>query len=203
MPQAGGLWQGERSTADAAIRYGSSMRCLRPTVLSLLLATTSLVGSCDRAPPLMVWVDGFAPENVSFEVKDLGPLDDAGITAVKRQGSIDGVMRLPPGTCSGPCRVASLSVYVVNRGPQPEGPPVVRLDVPEGQPRRLPIAFGGKQIDPGRTGRVRWLVELHPGEERLTATVSSSITFDTTTTPMPAPTPPMPTTTPTPTTPTP
>ena len=62
-----------------------------------------------------------------------------------------------------------------------------RLAVPPGKERRLPIAFTGSDVDPGRTGRIRWLVEMYPEEKDLTATLSSSVRFDVTTN---APTPP-------------
>jgi hypothetical protein len=154
----------------------------------LLSAVAVLATGCDEAPPLTLWVDGFAPEQVSFEVKDLGPLDDVGIATARREQAADGVMRLPPGSCPDRCRVAEVTVFITNRTANPEAPPVVRLTAPPEKPRRLPIAFSGARIDPGRTGRVRWLVELWPGEARLEATLSSSVGFDVTTT-TPAPTP--------------
>jgi len=158
--------------------------------LLLLSAVAVLAAGCDEAPPLTLWVDGFAPEHVSFEVKDLGPLDEPAIAATRRERAADGVMRLPPGSCPDRCRVAEVTVFVTNRTASPEAPPVVRLTAPAEKPRRLPIAFGGARIDPGRTGRVRWLVELWPGEARLEATLSSSVGFDVTTTTSPAPPPP-------------
>jgi hypothetical protein len=167
--------------------------------LPALSLAALLAFGCDDAPPLTLWVDGFAPEHVSFEVKDLGPLDDVGIATARREKAADGVMRLPPGSCPDRCRVAEVTVFVTNRTTTPEAPPVVRLTAPPEKPRRLPIAFGGARIDPGRTGRVRWLVELWPDEARLEATLSSSVGFDvTTTTPPPPPSPPSTTASPTP-----
>jgi hypothetical protein len=154
----------------------------RPMRLSALPLFALLTFGCERTPPLTLWVDGFAPEHVSFEVKDLGPLDEVGIAATRRERAADGVMRLPPGSCPERCRVAEVTVFVTNRTGNAEAPPVVRLAAPPGRPRRLPIAYGGARIDPGRTGRVRWLVELWPDEERLDATISSSVGFDVTTT---------------------
>ncbi len=144
----------------------------------LLSAVAVLATGCDEAPPLTLWVDGFAPEHVSFEVNELGPMDEAAIAATRRERAADGVMRLPPGSCPERCRVAEVTVFVTNRTASHEAPPVVRLAAPPDKPRRLPIAFSGAHIDPGRTGRVRWLVELWPGEARLEATLSSSVGFD-------------------------
>lgn len=138
---------------------------------------------------MTLWVDGFAPENVSFDVSDLGPLDDAALAAQKARPDVDGVMALPPGSCDGPCRAAQVSVFVANRGTTPEPPPVIRLDAPVGKARRLPIAFRVPQVDPGRTGRVRWVVQLWPDEAQLTATLSSSVALDVKVSPLPTPTP--------------
>lgn len=147
-------------------------------VSAVALSTLSAVGGCSKAPPLMLWVDGFPPENVSFDAEDLGHLDDAALAAQRNRPDVDGAMRLPAGSCDGPCRVAQVTVFVVNRSKTPEAPPVVRLDAPAGRVHRLPIAFHVPQVDPGRTGRVRWVVELWPEEQQLTATLSSSVTLE-------------------------
>ena len=132
-----------------------------------LLAMVALA-SCDDAPPVLVWVDGFAPDHVTFDVEDLGALDDAALAARAKSADIDGVSRVNAGACAaekgGVCRAALLTVFVNNRGTEPIPPPVVRLAVPQGQSPRLPIAFGAHQIDRGRTGRVRSIVQLYPGE---------------------------------------
>lgn len=168
---------------------------MKPALVVAALAAV-IVGGCQRETPLMVWVDGFQPENVRFEVQDLGPQTAEQLAAVRRQPDVDGALLLPPGTCGGPCRAALISVFVTNRGDHKEPPPVVRLAVPPGKERRMPIAFGGSDVDPGRTGRIRWLVEMHPEEKDLTATLSSSVRFDVTTTTPPPATPPTPPATP-------
>jgi len=170
---------------------------------ALVLAPVAMSAGCSKAPPVTLWVDGFAPENVSFDVIDLGPLDDAALAAQKARPDVDGVMALPPGSCPGPCRAAQVSVFVANRGTTPEPPPVIRLDAPTGKARRLPIAFRVPQVDPGRTGRVRWVVQLWPEEQQLTATLSSSVALDVKVSSPPSPTsppisPPPPTQGPTP-----
>lgn len=136
------------------------------------------LAACSSRTPVALYVDGFQPEQVSFDVEDLGTPDAAALAAIEKRPDIDGVMRLPAGSCSGPCRAVLVSVHITNRNTVPEPPPVVRLVVPEGRPRRLPIAFTAPQIDPGRIGRVRWLVELWPEEKDLTATLSSSVLLD-------------------------
>ena len=157
-----------------------------PAALALWAVVATMAG-CSKAPPVTLWVDGFAPENVSFDVSDLGLLDDAALAAQKARPDVDGVMPLPPGSCDGPCRTAQVSVFVANRGTTPEPPPVVRLDAPVGKARRLPMAFRVPQVDPGRTGRVRWVVQLWPDEAQLSATVSSSVALDVKVSPTPTP----------------
>jgi len=145
----------------------------------LVVATVVLVGSaCPSRTPVELYVDGFAPEQVSFDVEDLGVPDDAAIKAVAGRADVDGTMLLPAGSCDGACRAVLVSVFVTNKGKQPEAPPVVRLEAPPTRARRLPIAFTAPAIDPGRIGRVRWLVQLWPEEQRLTATLSSSVVID-------------------------
>ncbi len=162
-------------------------------VCSVALVVGCLVAACSPAPPLSLWVDGFAPEHVSFEVKDVGRLDDSALEARRQERAADGVLRVPAGSCPQGCRVAEVTVFVANRTAHPEAPPVVRLRSPFGRERRLPIAFGGAKIDPGRTGRVRWLVQLWPEEQALEATVSSSVGVAITASPAAAATPPAPT----------
>lgn len=134
----------------------------------------SLVAACTRETPIEVYVDGFEPENVRFEVEDLGAREQAELTEIARRGDIDGLLLLPAGACGGPCRATIVSIFVHNRG-DAEAPPVVRLKVPGGKPTRQPIAFRGGEISHGRIGRIRWIVELWPEEKHLTATVSSSV----------------------------
>ena len=56
-------------------------------VSAVALSTLSAAGGCSKSPPLMLWVDGFAPENVSFDAEDLGRLDDA-IHPFERDGRL-------------------------------------------------------------------------------------------------------------------
>ena len=141
-----------------------------------LLAALVLCASpgCSKETPIEVYVDGFEPENVRFEVEDLGARDQAELMELSRRGDIDGLLLLPAGACNGPCRATLVSIFVHNLG-DAEAPPVVRLKAPVGTPARAPIAFRGGEISQGRIGRIRWLVELWPEEKRLTATVSASV----------------------------
>jgi hypothetical protein len=172
------------------------------------------IGACTKKTGVELYVDGFEPENVRFEVEDLGVQTEEQLAALKKRRDIDGALLLPPSSCGdpsvsrsgregprlsrsgreGPCRAAIVSVYVSNKGPldgEPEPPPVVRLRVPPGREPRLPIAFRGDEIQKGRVGRVRWLVEMWPEEERLTATLSSSVRLLPSPSPVsPAPVPP-------------
>jgi hypothetical protein len=143
---------------------------------ALLLCALLGGGGCKRAPDVQLWVDGFVPEQVRFETKGLGVYTDADWHKAKARADVDGVLPLPAGSCPQPgCRVAEISVYVENHSKDPFPPPVVRLHSPPDRPRRLPIAFGAAEVSPGRVGRIRWLVALWPEEQRLTATLSSSV----------------------------
>ncbi len=145
--------------------------------ISLCLAC-AVLSSCSSRTPVELYVDGFAPENVSFDVEDLGALDAAAVTEIVKRQDVDGAMQLPSSSCVDACRAVLVSVFVTNKNKLPESPPVVRLDVPTGRARRLPIAFTAPAIDPGRIGRVRWLVQLWPEETALTATLSSSVAIE-------------------------
>jgi hypothetical protein len=163
------------------------VRAVFVVVVGLWLVAAA--AGCPGETPVQLWVDGFAPDNVRFEVESLGPQTPEQLGALQKRADIDGALLLPAAACGGPCRAAIVSVFVTNRGTEPEPPPVVRLDAPAGRPRRLPIAFRDHQIDRGRIGRIRWLVEMWPDERQLSATLSSSISFAVTTSP-PQPAPP-------------
>jgi hypothetical protein len=155
--------------------------------LGVVAAPGATVG-CTPKTEVAMFVDGFQPKNVRFEIDDKGPLDSAAIDVLAKQPDIDGALRLPPGSCAGPCRVAVVSVFVHNMDPdaQPEPPPVIRLKSPAGKPVRQPIAFRGDEISKGRIGRIRWVVEMYPEETSLTAILSSSVRlFDMPSTPLP------------------
>ncbi len=134
----------------------------------------ALAASCPKETAVEVYVDGFEPENVRFEVEELGPRTHDQLTTISHRGDIDGVMLLPDNACTGPCRAAIVSIFVHNRGGA-EAPPVVRLKAPDGKAARPPIAYRGDEISQGRTGRVRWIVELWPDEQRIAATLSASV----------------------------
>lgn len=150
---------------------------------------------CTRETPINMWVDGFQPENVRFEVEDLGPQTGEALQALRRRPDIDGALLLPPGSCpdggAGGCRAAIVSVFVHNKSAEKEPPPVIRLVSPAGKEARHPIAFQATDIDPGRIGRLRWVVEMWPDEKDLTATLSASVRLEVSAPPTP-PAPPAP-----------
>jgi hypothetical protein len=150
-------------------------RALVPLAASWLALGLLATAGCKRSTPVELFVDGFQPENVRFEIEDQGPLDDKAVEELARRPDVDGALRLPPGSCPGPCRVAMVSVFVHNTGADSEAPPVVRLKSPPSRPPRQPIAFRGGTIDKNRYGRIRWVVEMWPEEQSLTATLSKSV----------------------------
>ncbi len=171
-----------------------------PRMRALFAAAVLVVGllapGCKDKTKVELFVDGFQPKNVRFEIEDKGPLTKAQIAELKTHRDIDGVLEIPEGSCAGPCRVSIVSVYVHNMDNDAvdQPPPVVRIKSPPGRAKRQPIAFGGEQISKGRIGRIRWVVEMWPEEKSLTAVLSGSVLIvdapstPPTTTPPPPPT---------------
>ena len=163
------------------------MRAL--VVTAALVVAATLVG-CPEETPIQMWVDGFQPENVRFELDNLGPQTAQQLAAIKARKDVDGALLLPAGSCPDPgCRAALVTVFVTNRSGEKEPPPVVRLAVPARRAARQPVVFQAMDIDPGRVGRIRWLVELWPEEKGLTATLSSSVRLEVKDAPAPTPKP--------------
>jgi hypothetical protein len=139
--------------------------------MGLVPATQS---ACDDVEPRLV-VSGFPLESVDIHSKMLGVLDENALGALASDPAVDGILRLADGSCESGCRFAELSVYVTNTTDVPLAPPVVRTRAIEGRPARAPLAFRAKEISPGRTGRIRVVVELWPEERTLEAHLSSSV----------------------------
>lgn len=152
--------------------------CVAARLSPLLLVTVAFVAGCKAETKLDMFVDGFLPKNVRFEVEDLGALTTAQLRELDKRPDVDGVLYLPEGSCpAGPCKAAMVSVFVHNLDADAnvEPAPVVRIKSPTGRPARLPIAFRGGEINKGRIGRIRWVVEMWPEEMSLTATLSHSV----------------------------
>ena len=159
---------------------------------SVVVVVVACLAACPEELPIQMWVDGFQPDNVRFELESLGPQTAEQLKATKARVDVDGALLLPAGSCPPPgCRSVLISVFITNRSADKEPPPVVRLAVPAGRPARQPVVFQASDIDPGRVGRIRWLVELWPEEKELTATLSSSVRLDVRTPPPPPPPPPI------------
>jgi len=159
------------------------MRAAGLVVLLLLMGLVPATQSaCDDVEPSLV-VSGFPLETVDLESRLLGVLDDEALAALSADPAIDSVLRLPAGACPGGCRFAELSVYVKNPTDHPLAPPVVRTRAVEGRPERAALAFRSDEISPGRTGRLRVVVELWPEERTLTAHLSASVFVDVTSAP--------------------
>jgi hypothetical protein len=150
---------------------------MRLFALSLASVAFAALSGCKAETRVDMFVDGFQPKNVRFEVEDLGNLDASQLRALDKRPDVDGVLYLPAGSCSGPCKAAMVSVFVHNMDSDAkvEPAPVIRIKAPASRASRLPIAFRGGQIEKGRIGRIRWVVEMWPEEQSLTATLSSSV----------------------------
>jgi hypothetical protein len=138
-----------------------------------LIALVLLAG-CKRETDVELFVDGFEPKNVRFEVEDLGPQTKEQLLTLKKRPDVDGALLLPDGSCNGPCKASIITVFVHNHT-EAEPPPVIRLKSPPNRAARLPIGFRGEEISKGRVGRIRWVVEMWPEEEKITATLSGSV----------------------------
>ncbi len=92
-----------------------------------LLVAFALVAACTKPTPVMMWVDGFEPDNIRFEIEDLGPTDAAALVARGKQGDVDGSAFLPANSCDGPCRAVLVTAFITNRTANKEPPPVMRL----------------------------------------------------------------------------
>lgn len=163
-----------REGHELEVRSLTALATRGAALAASLAAVLALGAGCRKQTDVDVYVDGFEPENVRFEVEQLGARTHQELTAISHRGDIDGLMLLPGGACGDPCRAVIVSIFVHNRGGA-EAPPVVRLKVPNGKAARQPIAFRGGEISHGRVGRIRWVVELWPEEQKLTATLSSSV----------------------------
>lgn len=153
---------------------------------SVLLAAALPGAGCAAPTPIELYADGFDPEQVRFEVEDLGKPGRAALRERHARGDVDGALYVDPANdaaCGGPCRAVLVTIWIKNTAAPGAkdaayAPPVVRIEAPRGRPARVPLSYRGLEISPGRTGRIRWLVELWPDERALTATVSSSVFLD-------------------------
>lgn len=154
---------------------------LAPLRSAVALCGVLLTLGCDgcSAPDTNLAVRGLSAEDTSVRVKYLGPLTEEALAARRVEPDVDGVLRLPAGSCAstpiGRCAFAELSVYLKNTSEDALAPPVVRTRAPKGRARRQPLALRAKEVSPGRTGRIRWLVELWPEERKLEVEVSGSV----------------------------
>jgi hypothetical protein len=145
----------------------------------LSLLVFSMTG-CEREVTPRLATSGIARDAVQIDVKPLGKLTDEEVANRRSTLGVDGVYRVPAGSCEGPCDWAQVSLYVENKTSERMAPPVVRVDAPRGKPLRPPLGLGADRIDPGRIGRIRWLIEMYPEEENVDIRLSSSVFFEVT-----------------------
>ena len=146
-----------------------------PLSMALVLA---LAAGCRDEVEVRLSSGAFARDDVMLEVEELFALDDTGIAARTAQGDVDGRAVVDERVCGGPCRALLLTLLLRNQTAERTAPPVVRLSSPAGRPARVPVAFSGQEISPGRTGRIRFLVALYPEEKALDVWLSGSVFFE-------------------------
>jgi hypothetical protein len=150
---------------------------LRLGALALVITVVALVG-CEREVAPRLATSGIDREAVQIDIKALGKLTEQEIADKRAYLGIDGIYRVAAGTCSDGCDWAQVSVYIENRSTERMAPPVVRVDTPKGKPIRPPLGLGADRIDPGRIGRIRWLIEMYPEEQNVDIRLSSSVFFE-------------------------
>jgi hypothetical protein len=141
----------------------------------MIFGLAALAVGCRDEVSVRVETAGIAPGDVVLEVEHLGTPDETTLEEVRTRGDIDGAALLSAQDCGAPCRAALVTLFVRNTGAERAAPPVVRFSAPDGKPARVPVAFRGDEISPDRTGRIRFLVSLWPGEKVLTVRVSGSV----------------------------
>lgn len=134
-----------------------------------------LSGGCRDEVRVRLETTALPPDDVMLEVEELGLQSFGSLAARASQGDIDAARLLPRQACEGPCRALEVTLFVKNSGRAAEAPPVVRLSSPPGKPARQAITFTADEISPGRTGRIRFLVSLWPGEDELGVRLSGSV----------------------------
>jgi len=145
----------------------------RPVLLSMctLLLLTAACSNVD----VDATQEGFADDAVEISIDGKGKLTAEEVAAIEAKPDVEHVLRLPQGSCPDGCEFAMVTVYVDNTTGAAMAPPVVRLASPAQRPPRGALAFGTHEISVGRKGRLRWLVELWPGEQTLRTHISSSV----------------------------
>lgn len=152
------------------------MRALRLLLSGLLVVGAAACGDVD----VRVYAYGLSPKSVQVEVEELGAVSAGALRARVRRGEVDGAAVLGDESCGGPCRAVEVTLFIRNDGDEPLAPPVARLSSPEGRPARLPVAFRAEEISPGRTGRLRFVTSLWPGERSFDVRLSGSVFLDVT-----------------------
>jgi hypothetical protein len=148
--------------------------------LLLLGALATSAAGC-RVLPVDASVYGIPADRVRVEVEELPAQPPAQLAERARAPDIDGTSLLSSTDCPDGCQAAIVTLYIENPDAEPMPPPVLRIDAPPGKPERLPVAFRGLDISPGRIGRIRVLVALWPGEAHLRLRLSSSVRIEATT----------------------
>ena len=126
-----------------------------------------------------IWIHGIPLNDVFVELDNLGRLSTTELQQQGRNNSVDHLISLNDRACdSKHCRAVLVTVFIENKSPEPLPPPVIRLDSPKGKPIRQPFTSSYGEIDPGRTGRIRFITRLWPKEDELNIHLSGSIRLE-------------------------
>lgn len=155
-------------------RFRHRARRIPAPRLGMGAAFTLIFAACSNSP-VTASVYGLPAEEVSVESRDLGYAAPDAWALRARDARYDGASLLAAADCTPGCHATEVTLYFRNPGPAPWAPPVARLPSPPGRPARLPLAFGGTEVSPGRVGRLRLLILRWPEEKSLHIRLSSSV----------------------------
>jgi hypothetical protein len=135
-----------------------------------------------------LWVHGFPLDAVELEIKDLGRLDPEALQKKMSTLGTTDLLSLPVDACAPKiCRSLVATVYIRNPGDAALPPPVIRIDSPNPAHPRIPLSSSYGAIEVGRTGRIRFVTTLWPGETTIDVHLSGSVYVDVNIQPSPAP----------------
>ena len=134
-----------------------------------------LIAGCQEITA-QIWIHGLPLDDVFVEVENLGHLSPTELENAGRRASVDRLISLPKNACGAEhCKAILVTTFIENKTSDPLPPPVIRLESPPGKPKRQALTSNFGEIEPGRTGRIRFITSMWPGEKELRIHLSGSV----------------------------